>query len=224
MSDFEVNAETRSETGKSAMRRLRATGRVPGVVYGAGADPQNITVKGNELRKQLENEAFFSHILTVSIGGEKVQAVVKDMQRHPASMDVTHVDFLRVKATDELTMRVPLHFVNEEKAPGVKAGGVFSHMMNDVEINCLPANLPEYIEVDVGAMALGDNVHLSNLVLPEGVSLTLDVSDADHDHTVATLHMPAALDTGEEEEAGEALSPDVPTTSEDADDEEADES
>lgn len=216
MSEFEVIAEARSETGKGAMRRLRATGRVPGVIYGAGIDPENITVKGNELRKQLENEAFFSHILTVAVGSEKTQAVVKDMQRHPGSLEVTHVDFLRVKATEELTMRVPLHFVNEETAPGHKAGGVFSHLMNDVEISCLPANLPEYIEVDVGAMEVGDNVHLSNLVLPQGVSLTVDVSDHDHDHTVATLSMPMALDTGEDEDGDEELSPDVPTASDEA--------
>ncbi len=226
-SDFDVNAQARTETGKGAMRRLRATGMVPGVMYGAGRDPQNIIVKGNELRKQLENEAFFSHILTVNVGSEKVQAVVKDMQRHPASAEVMHVDFLRVKATEALTMRVPLHFINEDDAPGVTFGGVFSHMMNDVEISCLPRDLPEYIEVDVAAMELGDSLNMSSLVMPEGVSLTVDVSDPDQDHMLVSLQKPMELDLGEDEgEEGEVAAGDVPTTSEDAggDDESSEES
>jgi len=200
MNEFEVGALKRDETGKGAMRRLRTTGRVPGVIYGTGKDPENISVKANELRKHLEHEAFFSHILTVSVGGEKVQAVVKDLQRHPASYEVTHVDFLRVSATDALTMRVPLHFVNEQQSPGSKAGGVFSHMLNDIEIRCLPADLPEFVEVDLGAMALGESVHLSQLTLPDRVSLAVDVSDAAHDHTVATVHMPHELETGAEDD------------------------
>ena len=224
MNEFEVSADVRKEMGKGAMRRLRGQGRVPGIIYGAGKDPQNICMKGNELRKQLENEAFFSHILTVDVGGEKVQAVLKDLQRHPASFDVMHVDFLRVSATEALTMRVPLHFANEETAPGARVGGVFSHLFNDVEISCLPKDLPEYIEVDVGHMDVGDSLHLSELRLPEGVSLTVDVSDGDHDHTVVTLAMPHALDTGEEAEGEEEeeLSAEVPTVSE-SEEEEGDE-
>ncbi len=215
MSDFEVSAEKRTDTGKGAMRRLRSTGRVPGVMYGADEAPANITLNANELRKQLENEAFFSHIITVNLAGEAVQAVVKDLQRHPASYQVTHVDFLRVKATDEITMRVPLHFVNEDKAPGKRAGGQFSHLMNDVEITCLPANLPEYLDVDVAALDLGDSIHLSEITLPEGVSFAFDVTDPDHDHTVATVQMPQDLDMGEEEEGEELVSAaEVPTTAE----------
>ena len=217
MSEYEVSAEVRNETGKGAMRRLRATGWVPGVIYGAGKEPANIALKSNELRKQLENEAFFSHILTVTVGNEKQQAVLKDLQRNPANLQVSHVDFLRVSATDAITMRVPLHFANENVAPGRKAGGVFSHLMNDVEISCLPGDLPEYIEVDVAAMALGDALHLSQLVLPQGVTLTTDVSDPDHDHTLVTLAMPHDLDMGEEEgeEGAEETSAEVPTVSED---------
>jgi len=220
MNEFEVSAERRTETGKGAMRRLRRVGKVPGVLYGAGLEPQSIALAGNVLRKHLDHEAFFSHILAISVGAEKVQAVVKDLQRHPATFDVIHVDFLRVKATEELTMRVPLHFVNEKAAPGAKAGGVFSHLLNDVEISCLPADLPEYINVDLSAMQVGDSVHLSDLVLPPGVSLTADVSDADHDHTVATLQMPMALDTGEDADEDEEPSADVPTTSETEDEDE----
>jgi large subunit ribosomal protein L25 len=218
MSEYEVIAEARIENGKGAMRRLRAGGRVPGVIYGAGKEPANISVKGNDLRKQLENEAFFSHILTVSVGGKKEQAVLKALQRNPASLDVVHVDFLRVSAKDAITMRVPLHFANEDAAPGRRAGGVFSHLMNDLEISCLPGDLPEYIEVDVAAMEVGDSLHLSQLALPEGVALTVDVSNADHDHTVVTLAMPHALDVGEEAPAGEEeeeRSAEVPTVAED---------
>jgi len=217
MSEYEVSVELRTETGKGAMRRLRATGWIPGVMYGAGKDPANIALKSNELRKQLENEAFFSHILTVTVGNEKQQAVLKDMQRNPMNLQVTHVDFLRVSATEAITMRVPLHFANEEGAPGRKAGGVFSHLMNDVEISCLPGDLPEYIEVDVAAMNLGDALHLSQLTLPTGVSFTSDVTVPDHDHTVVTLAMPHELDMGEDEaeEGVEERSAEVPTVSED---------
>lgn len=219
MNDFEVGALKRDETGKGAMRRLRTTGRVPGVIYGTGGAPQNISLKANELRKHLEHEAFFSHILTVSIDGEKVQAVVKELQRHPASFEVTHVDFLRVSATEELTMRVPLHFMNEERSPAHKAGGVFSHMLNDVEISCLPGNLPEYIEVDLGGLEMDHSVHLSQLIIPAGVSLTVDVSDAAHDHTVATVHMPHAMDSGDDEDDDEEISAEVPVVGEKDDDE-----
>lgn len=211
MNEFEVRAEAREQLGKGAMRRLRKTGGVPGVIYG-GSDPvQTITMRDNELRKQTSTEAFFSHILTVSVGGKKTQAVVKAMQRHPATYEITHVDFLRINAKEELTMRVPLHFINEEVAPGRKAGGAFSHFLNDVEISCLPSNLPEYIEVDLGALDIGDSVHLSHLVMPEGVNMAHEIVDADHDHTVASLHMPIAapIDEDEEEPAADDAAPDA---------------
>ena len=201
MSDFEVNAVARDELGKGPMRRLRRTGGVPGILYGGGDDPVNITLRDNELRHQASNEAFFSHILTVSVGGKKTQAVLKAMQRHPATYEVTHVDFLRVNATEELTMRVPLHFINEEDAPAAKAGGVFSHLMNELEISCLPGNLPEYIAIDLGALEIGDSVHLSNVILPEGVSLAHAIEDADHDHTVAMAQMPQVAAEVDETEA-----------------------
>ena len=177
---------------------------------------QTITMRDNELRKQTANEAFFSHVLTVSVGGKKIQAVVKAMQRHPATYEISHVDFLRINAKEELTMRVPLHFMNEESAPGHKAGGVFSHLLNDVEISCLPGNLPEYIEVDLGALELGDSVHLSNLVLPAGVSMAHEIADGDHDHTVASLHVPQVAPVSDEDEEQPAAS-DVPAGTTDTD-------
>lgn len=204
MNEFEVRAQSRNELGKGAMRRLRRTGGVPGVIYGGDDPVQAITLRDNELRKQTANEAFFSHILTVSLDGTKTQAVVKAMQRNPATYEITHVDFLRINAAEELTMRVPLHFLNEESAPGRKAGGVFSHLLNDLEITCLPRNLPEYIAVDLGALDIGDSVHLSNLVMPANVVMAHEILDADHDHTVATLQMPLVPTVDEEEEEAAA--------------------
>lgn len=219
MNEFEVRAEAREERGKGAIGRLRRTGKVPGVIYGGDDPVETISMRDNELRKQASNEAFFSHILTVSLDGKKTQAVVKAMQRHPATYEITHVDFLRINALEELTMRVPLHFINEEEAPGRKAGGVFSHLLNDLEISCLPRNLPEYIAVDLGALEIGDNVHLSNLVLPEGVSMAHEIVDADHDHTVAMLQMPQVATADDEEEAADgeaAAGDDAPAAEDDA--------
>ena len=217
MNEFEVRAEARDELGKGAMRRLRRTGGVPGIIYGGDDAAVSITMRDNELRKQTATEAFFSHILTIAVGGKKTQAVVKAMQRHPATYEITHVDFMRINATETLTMRVPLHFVNEEDAPGRKAGGVFSHLLNDLEITCLPSNLPEYIEVDLGALEIGDNVHLSHLVLPDNVSMAHEIVDADHDHTVAMLQMPqvAQVDDEAEEDAEQAAPGDVPAAGDD---------
>jgi large subunit ribosomal protein L25 len=215
MNNFEVSAIVREELGKGAIRRLRRTGGVPGIIYGGGEEVVNITLRDNELRHQAANEAFFSHILTVSVGNKKTQAVIKAMQRHPATYEVTHVDFLRINATEQLTMRVPLHFINEDDAPGKKEGGVFSHLINDLEISCLPGNLPEYIAVDLVALEIGDSVHLSGVVLPEGVALAHSIDDADHDHTVAMCQMPQVA--AAEEDEGEPAA-------EDAEAEDADES
>lgn len=190
MNEFEVSAELRDARGKGAMRRLRRTGGVPGVIYGGDDPVQTITLRDNVLRKQTATEAFFSHILTISLDGKKTQAVVKAMQRNPQTYEITHVDFLRINAAEELTMRVPLHFINEDSGPGRKAGGVFTHLLNDLEISCLPGNLPEFISVDLSALDVGDSVHLSDLVLPTNVTMAHDILDADHDHTVATCHMP----------------------------------
>ena len=193
------------------MRRLRRTGGVPGVIYGGDDPVQTITMRDNELRKQTATEAFFSHILTISLDGKKTQAVVKAMQRNPATYEITHVDFMRINAAEKLTMRVPLHFINEESAPGRKAGGTFTHLLNDVEISCLPSDLPEYIAVDLGALEVGESVHLSHLVLPANVTMAHEIHDADHDHTVASLHMPqVAAATGDE-----AAAPAAPAAAED---------
>ena len=198
---FEINAVSRSDTGKGASRRLRHSGKVPGIIYGAGKDPEMITVDHNELVLHLENEAFYSHILKVSVDGNAQKVVLKDLQRHPAKPFIVHLDLLRVSADEKLKMLVPLHFIGEDVAPGVKAGGTPSHTMTEVEVSCLPGDLPEYIEVDASALEIGDIVHLTDLVLPEGVELTALQQEGDHDASVMTIMVArAAKEVSEEEE------------------------
>ncbi|MDX1431872.1 MAG: 50S ribosomal protein L25/general stress protein Ctc [Gammaproteobacteria bacterium] len=201
MADFVLNAEPREGAGKGATRRLRRLGKIPAVLYGAGKDPASVVLDANTVKKQLENEAFFSHILDVKVNGQSTQVVLKDLQRDPASDQIIHMDLLRVSSTQEITMNVPLHFLNEETAPGKKAGGVVSHLVMDVEVSCLPKDLPEYIEVDMGALDIGDSLHLSDVKMPEGVTLLALAHDADHDQPVVSIHHAQKFD--EEEELGE---------------------
>jgi large subunit ribosomal protein L25 len=200
MSDFEVVAELRTETGTGPSRRYRKAGKIPAVLYGAEKEATSLLVNANEIGKQLENEAFFSHILTVKADGRETQAVLKAMQRDPATAKVAHMDFLRVSSTQEIQMNVPLHFINEDSCPGMRAGGVANHLMVDLVVSCLPKDLPEYIDVDMGAMELGTAMHLSEITLPDGVRLSTAIEDAAHDHPVVTVQEPQKLDLGEEPE------------------------
>jgi large subunit ribosomal protein L25 len=193
---FEIAAETRKDQGKGASRRLRRlAARVPGIMYGANKAPTMIHVGLKELNKALENEAFYSHILTVVLDGTAEKAVLRDMQRHPVKNIPTHIDLQRIDENAKLTMRVPLHFINEDLCHGVKEqGGEIHHDVSEVEVSCLPKHLPEYITVDMAAVTLGHPVHLSNLVLPEGVTL-VQLSHG-HDLAVANVH---ASKTGSDE-------------------------
>ncbi len=185
---FEINAEVRSDMGKGASRRLRREGKVPAVMYGAGQEPLSVTLDHAELLKHLEHEAFYSHILTVKLDGREESAVLKDMQRHPAKPVVTHVDFLRVSASDKIRMHVPLHFVGGDVAPGVKVGGgMITHNLSEVEISCLPKDLPEFIEVDLSGVELNQAVHLSDIKLPASVELVQLSHGPEHDLPVATI-------------------------------------
>jgi large subunit ribosomal protein L25 len=168
---FEVVAEPRTDAGKGASRRLRRTGQVPAIVYGGHEEPQMISLRHNELIQHLEDEAFYSHILDLKVGDTASRVVLKDLQRHPAKPFILHVDFQRVMMDEKLRMVVPLHFLNEGKSKGVKAGGVVSHNLNEIEVTCLPQDLPEFIDVDVTDLDIGDILHLSEVVLPEGVEL-----------------------------------------------------
>jgi large subunit ribosomal protein L25 len=190
MVDFSLNANTRNDLGKGASRRLRRNDAlVPAIVYGGNKEPQSISIAARELNKALENEAFYSHVIKLSVDGKKEDVLLKALQRHPAKPMVMHADFLRVVAGHEVTVHVPLHFLNEDTCVGVKkSGGVISHTMTDVEVNCLPKDLPEFIEVDMAEVDLGDIVHLSNLKLPKGVSIPALAQGADHDLPVANVH------------------------------------
>ena len=203
MNQFEVIAEPRDALGKGASRRLRRAGRLPGVLYGAGKSPVSLSMEASRIGKQMENEAFFSHLLAVKVGGEEAQAVVKALQRDPATSQVLHVDLQRVSSSEELHMRVPLHFVNEEDSPGRRHGGVISHLMVDVEIGCLPRDLPEYIEVDMSGLDVGDSLHLSELVMPERVRLMALVHDPENDQPVVTVQHPQKLEATEAAEGEE---------------------
>ena len=204
MSTFIVNAVAREDMGKGASRRLRHQGLVPAVIYGADKDPVSISVAHHELAKHLEDEAFYSHILTIDVAGSKEKAILKDLQRHPAKPIVMHADFLRIDANHALRVHVPVHFIGEDVAPGIKAGGVLTHNMNDVEVQCLPKDLPEFIEADVSTMEIGQSVHLSELKLPAGVELVELMHGTGHDQAVATMAATrAAVEPAEGEEAEE---------------------
>ncbi|MEJ2680294.1 MAG: 50S ribosomal protein L25/general stress protein Ctc [Gammaproteobacteria bacterium] len=204
---FTINAQPRNDLGKGASRRLRRLeGLVPGIVYGSGKASTPISIVYRDLIKLLENESFYSHILTMNVGDAHEQVVLKDIQRHPAKDIPTHIDFLRIDDTHIIRMNVPLHFINEAQCKGVKTGGgVVDHQMTEVEVQCLPQNLPEYIEVDMADLNLGDAIHLSQLKLPSGVKITALQQGEDHDHTVAMIQATRAgadaASEGEEEGA-----------------------
>ncbi len=191
--DINVIATSRSVFGKGASRRLRRENLVPAILYGAGEEPVAIQLKHNEVIKHLENEAFYSQLLQVTVdGGESVRTLLKDVQRHPFKQQILHMDFVRVVAGAELQVSVPLHFINEDVCAGVKnEGGNISHTENEVLVACLPRNIPESIEVDMAALAVGESVHLSSLTMPEGVRL-VELQDAgdDSDRQVASVNAP----------------------------------
>ena len=207
---FEIDAVARSDEGKGASRRLRRTGMVPGIIYGGGKDPEMIATKHNELLHHLEHEAFYSHILKVNVDGKSQDVVLKDLQRHPAKPFVLHFDLQRVRMDEEIRMTVPLHFEGEDRCVGIKAGGTLMRGMNEIDIHCLPKDLPEYVAVDVSGLNVGDMVHLSEIVLPQGVALVgAEQLDEDNDPVVATVEVmrggPAEGEEGlEAEGSGEA--------------------
>lgn len=203
---FELNAEPRADLGKGASRRLRRQGKLPAVLYGAGKDPETLIFTQHELQRQLQNEAFYSHILQINIGPRKEQAVVRELQRHPFKPAIVHMDLLRVTADVEVRVHVPLHFINEDTAPGVKLqGGVVSRSRIEAEVSCLPRNLPEFIEVDLGDLHMGETISLSQLKLPAGVTLVELAHGEAADAPVVGIHGHKAA--AEEEEAGGAAPP-----------------
>lgn len=200
---FELHAEKRADIGKGASRRLRHAGKLPAIIYGAGSTPESITLLHKDVKKATENEAFFSHILNIHIDGKVHNAVVKDMQRHPYKPIIMHMDLLRINMNEVMTMNVPLHFIGEDDAPGVKDGGTVSHLLNSVEISCLPSKLPEYIAVNISDLALNHIVHLSDLVLPEGVTLTELEGEEKNDLPVVHITVLKVKEETEEEVTAE---------------------
>jgi large subunit ribosomal protein L25 len=171
----------------------------------------SISIWHNELKKALENEAFFSHILTIELDGKKESVILKDLQRHPYKPLLTHADFLRVDKDHEIHVNVPLHFINEDTAPAVKLeGGVVTHQINEVEVVCLPKDLPEYIEVDMVAIEMDQVIHLSDLKLPKGVTIAALAHGEDHDLPVAAIHKPRAAKVEEDEDTEESEEPEKP--------------
>ena len=212
---FVVNAELRADQGKGASRRLRRVGKVPAVLYGGKGETQMLTLSQNEMFKHVQVEAFFSHILTLKVGGESQQVVIKDLQRHPVNNSVVHADFLRVLADVAIRMQVPLHFKGGEVAPGVKlGGGIVEHHINQVEVECLPKDLPEFIEVDLSGLELNDAIHLSQLKVPSGVEL-VDLR-LGKDASVAAVHIPRAVVEEEIAPAAEVAPAEVPATAQKA--------
>ncbi len=204
MLQFELNAELRQDTGRSACRRLQRAGRLPGIVYGFDKDAVPITMSHNEVMHQLEHETFFSHILTLKIGTKKESVVLKDLQRHPFKPLLLHIDLQRINENEKLTMRVPLHYINQDKCIGVKSGGgVISHIMTEVEVSCLPGDLPEYIEVDMQSVELGSTIHLGDIQLPENVDNYNLLHGGDPSRPVATVQLPRVQVEEEEAEAEE---------------------
>jgi len=207
---FDLVAEERTDTGKGASRRLRRAGKVPAIVYGAGRAPRSVTFESGTLLHKMENESFFSSVLNVSVGGKSRQCILKDVQMHPAKRQVLHLDLQRIVADEKIRMTVPVHFLNEETAIGVKkGGGTVAHLVTEVEVSCLPANLPEYLELDIGALDLDESLMLSDIVLPEGVEIPELIHEGDR--SVVSIHIVKVVVEedveGEEGEAPEAAAP-----------------
>lgn len=199
MQKFELNAQRRTDKGTGASRRLRRNGQVPAILYGADQTPTPITLSHREFFKSLEAEAFYSQIITLNLDGQTERAVLKALQRHPTGPFVLHADFQRVSETQKLIVHIPLHFINEDRCMGVKqGGGLVSHHIIEVEIRALPKDLPEFIEVDIQNLQLNDIIHLSDLVLPEGIEL-VELTHGDPDHDVAVVSIQPPRGSGAEE-------------------------
>jgi large subunit ribosomal protein L25 len=214
MSNVLLEAESRTDMGKGASRRLRRLeNKVPAVIYGGEKDPKSIYFLHNKVVKALETESIYSSVFDISVDGKVEHVILKALQRHPYKPLVMHMDLQRVSKKDILVKLVPIHFTNETKSAGIKAGGMINHTMTQVEIRCKAQDLPEFIEVDMTSVGMNDVIHLSDLKLPKGVQLTLDVTDASHDSPVVSIHASKG-GSSEEEDTSEVAASEVPATSE----------
>ncbi|MFV8782305.1 50S ribosomal protein L25/general stress protein Ctc [Microbulbifer sp. SA54] len=207
MSEFKLNASVRSDEGKGASRRLRRLeAKVPAIIYGGEVEPQSIALLQKDMFKALENEAVFSSVLTLNVDGKEETVILRDLQRHPAKAVLLHADFQRVSADTKVHIKVPVHFLNEDTCKGVKAGGIVSHTLTELEISAPASKLPEFIEVDLANLEMDGTVHISDIKLPAGVESVDLAHGADHDLVVASVHKPRGAieaDAAEGEESGE---------------------
>ena len=209
---IEINAKERKSKGTGASRRLRHEGSTPGILYGGVKDAISLEIDTKELFMQFRHEAFHASILTLNLEGKKESVILRDFQMHPVRNNIQHIDFQRINENEKISVKVPFHFINEETAPGVKIeGGLVSHIMTEIDISCLPKDLPQYIEVDLGELAMGESIHLSEVTVPEGVELT-SLTD-ENDPAITSISKPKvvveeeivaeASEEGEEGEEGE---------------------
>ncbi len=208
--DFVLQADIRDDQGKGASRRLRRTGKVPAVVYGAGRPARAVALDQNAVKKALDQEAFYSSVIQIRVGERQQPVILKDVQRHPAKGFAMHLDFQRIVADEKIRMSVPVHLRGENESPGIRTGGgLVSHLMNEVEISCLPGNLPEYLELDISGLDVDDSLHLSEIPLPEGVEIIQLQYGEDHDQPVVAIVRPRVEKV--EDDAPEAPEADEPT-------------
>ena len=203
---FDLVAEIRQDQGKGASRRLRHADKVPAIIYGAGRPPRALSFDHNKVLKQLENESFYSSILNIKVGEKSQAAIVKDIQRHPSKARIMHIDLQRIVEDVKIKMNVPIHFLNAEEADGVKnGGGSVSQLVNDIEVICLPKDLPEYFEVDILTLGLDEMLHLSDLTVPDGVEIPQLAQGPEQDQAIVSIHVikVAVIEEEVEEEAEE---------------------
>lgn len=206
---IEISASKRTLQGKGASRRLRGSGKVPGIIYGGDSPAQAIELDHNTLYHKLKLEAFHASILSLELDGKKEQVLLRDLQMHPFKLQVQHIDFQRIDQNKKVHMKVPLHFINADIAPGVKvSGGIVSHILAELDVSCLPKDLPEFISVDLSNLASGNSLHLSDLSLPQGVEIPALIRG--ENLPVATIIIPRAV--AAEEAAAAVAAADVPTT------------
>jgi len=205
---FDLVADYREDTGKGASRRLRRQGKVPAIIYGAGRPPRALTFDQNKVLHELENESFYSSILSIMVGNKSQAAIVKDVQRHPAKNLVVHLDFQRIVEDEEIRMNVPIHFIGEDIAVGVKeGGGTVSKMRNEVEVVCLPKHLPEYLELDISGLELDGMMYLTDIKLPEGVEIPELAHEGEQAQPIVSIHVIKEVVIEEEEEIAEGEVP-----------------
>jgi large subunit ribosomal protein L25 len=219
---LELNATLREDQGKGASRRLRHAKQLPAIVYGGKTDPVSISLLQKDVQHKLPDESFYSQVLSLNIEGKTEDVLVRDIQHHPYRQEVMHMDFIRVDAKKVVHVHSQLHFIGEEVSPGVKTeDGVISHVLIEVELECLPKNIPEFIEVDLSEMHVGDVIHLSDLKVPEGVEVLALKHGDDNDSVVASMHARKVAIETEEEEEGAPEAPAAPESGvkEDSDDE-----